>query len=72
MLSWPAATHTEPADTTSLTPAQALNCATISAGMRLDIPTYLPPEISVHIFRFLHPRDLCRYVFRMVDDTAKL
>ena len=39
----------------------ALNCAAISAGMRLDIPTFLPPEISVHIFRFLHPRDMCRY-----------
>ena len=37
------------------------NCAAISAGTRLDIPTYLPPEISVLIFRFLHPRDLCRY-----------
>ena len=39
----------------------ALNGAAISAGTRLDIPAYLPPEISVHIFRFLHPRHLCRY-----------
>ena len=38
-----------------------LNCAAISAWTLLDIPTYLPPEISVHIFRFLHPRDLFRY-----------
>ena len=39
----------------------ALNCAAVSVGTQLDIPTYLPPEISVHILRFLHPKDLCRY-----------
>ena len=39
----------------------ARNGTAISAGTRLDIPAYLPPEISVHIFRFLHPRHLCRY-----------
>ena len=39
----------------------AYNGAAVSAGMRLDIPAYLPPEISVHILRFLHPRHLCRY-----------
>ena len=35
-----------------------------SAGKRLDLLTHLPPEIAVHILRFLHPRHLCRYIAR--------
>ena len=31
-------------------------------GKRLDLLAHLPPEIAVHILRFLHPRHLCRYI----------
>ena len=29
-------------------------------GRRIDFLSRLPPEIAVHILRFLHPRHLCR------------
>lgn len=32
-----------------------------STGIRLDLLSHLPPEIAVHILRYLHPRHLCRY-----------
>lgn len=31
-----------------------------SAGLKVDLLTHLPPEIAVHILRYLHPRHLCR------------
>lgn len=31
-----------------------------STGLKLDLLAHLPPEIAVHILRYLHPRHLCR------------
>lgn len=38
-----------------------------STGIRLDLLSHLPPEIAIHILRYLHPRHLCRYCFYLLN-----
>lgn len=35
-------------------------------GTRIDLLALLPPEISILILRFLHPRYLCRYLSNQI------